>query len=379
MSIEATIKPTILIVDDTPANLRVLLDTLRDAGYKLLVACSGEAAIQQAEYARPDLILLDVMMPGINGFEACRQMKARAAIKDIPVIFMTALTDTTDKIQGFQAGGVDYITKPFQHEEVLARVTTHLTIRQLQQQLEAQNLLLQEKNVQLHALNASKDKFFSIIAHDLRSPMASVLIGMKMLTENIHTLGQPDRQEIVHDLQETVERLYGLLGNLLTWSRLQRGFMEYQPQQIELLPLVTQNIALFTANAEQKTIALRHTVIEPLTAYADANMVDTIIRNLLSNALKFTPAQGAVTISASASDHAVEVAVTDTGVGMTAAALNNLFRLDVRYNQRGTAGEQGTGLGLNLCKELVEKNGGRIWGESAVGRGTTFRFTLPTA
>ena len=379
MATQATNKPTILVVDDNPTNLQVLLESLKRTGLKILVARTGESAIQQAEYGKPDLILLDVMMPGIDGFETCRRFKTLEAFKDIPIIFMTALTDTTDKLKGFQAGGVDYVTKPLQHEEVLARVVTHLTIRRLQQELRQQHALLQEQHAQLQALNASKDKFFSIISHDLRSPLSAVLVGLRLLTDTESRLTDNEKNELIRDSHRTVEQLYNLLDNLLVWSRLQRGLMEYAPQPLDLRPLFERNATLFAANAEQKQIAIRQTVAEPVIAFADSHMIDAIIRNLISNALKFTEARGAITLSARQNDQRVEMAVADTGIGMDAETVAKLFRLDVRYNQLGTAGEKGTGLGLNVCKEFAEKNGGSIAVESVVGAGTTFRVTLPTS
>lgn len=379
MATQATNKPTILVVDDNPTNLQVLLESLKRTGFKILVARTGESAIQQAEYGKPDLILLDVMMPGIDGFETCRRFKTLEAFKDIPIIFMTALTDTTDKLKGFQAGGVDYVTKPLQHEEVLARVVTHLTIRRLQQELRQQHALLQEQHAQLQALNASKDKFFSIISHDLRSPLSAVLVGLRLLTDTESRLTDNEKNELIRDSHRTVEQLYNLLDNLLVWSRLQRGLMEYAPQPLDLRPLFERNATLFAANAEQKQIAIRQTVAEPVIAFADSHMIDAIIRNLISNALKFTEARGAITLSARQNDQRVEMAVADTGIGMDAETVAKLFRLDVRYNQLGTAGEKGTGLGLNVCKEFAEKNGGSIAVESVVGAGTTFRVTLPTS
>ena len=318
MATQATNKPTILVVDDNPTNLQVLLESLKRTGFKILVARTGESAIQQAEYGKPDLILLDVMMPGIDGFETCRRFKTLEAFKDIPIIFMTALTDTTDKLKGFQAGGVDYVTKPLQHEEVLARVVTHLTIRRLQQESREQHLALQEQHAQLQALNASKDKFFSIISHDLRSPLSSVLVGLRLLTDTESRLTDNEKNELIRDSHRTVEQLYNLLDNLLVWSRLQRGLMEYAPQPLDLRPLFERNATLFAANAEQKQIAIRQTVAEPVIAFADSHMIDAIIRNLISNALKFTEARGAITLSARQNDQRVEMAVADTGIGMDA-------------------------------------------------------------
>jgi DNA-binding response OmpR family regulator len=159
-------KKTILIVDDQPDNLHVLIDYLAEYGFSIFVAQSGEEMLQRIERIQPDMILLDVMMPGIDGFETCRRLKENTTVKGIPVIFMTALTDTVDKVKGFETGGVDYVTKPLQHEEVLARINTHLTIRNLQQQLQAQNILLEQQNERFRGL--SEATFEGIIIYDNR-------------------------------------------------------------------------------------------------------------------------------------------------------------------------------------------------------------------
>jgi PAS domain S-box-containing protein len=236
---------------------------------------------------------------------------------------------------------------------------------------------LKEKNAQLHELNASKDKFFSIISHDLRSPFSALLGFSQMLEQNIEKYTCADIKQRVHWLHVSAERLYALLENLLTWSRLQCGAMQQQPRQIQLIDIAEDNVDLFAPKAEQKKIVLSQTVSEHLCAYADYSMVDTVVRNLVSNALKFTPAGGHIEISAREQNDFVEIAVSDTGIGIYPGDLPKLFRIDVQYTHIGTAGEKGTGLGLILCQELVERNSGKIWVESEVGKGTIFRFTLP--
>ncbi|MCP4396325.1 MAG: hybrid sensor histidine kinase/response regulator [bacterium] len=368
---------TILLVDDNVTNLQILLGCLQESAFETLIAQSGESALRQVKYARPDLILLDVMMPGIDGFDTCRRLKEESSTRDIPVIFMSAMTDVVDKVAGFEAGGVDYITKPFQHEDVLARVKTHLTIRSLQQQLQEQNLLLEEKNQQLKEVNAGKDKFFSIIAHDLKSPFAALLGLTRAITEDGIEFSQEEIREVMRHLQSSTENLYTLLENLLSWARLQSGKLEFRPWHVKLVKPVSQNLALFYLNAQQKKIELKSTVAEKLSVYADKNMIDTVFRNLVSNALKFTHSGGRIAISAEQKGDFVEVAVADSGTGIPEEDLPKLFRIDVKYKNSGTAGEEGTGLGLILCKDLVEKHGGVIRVESEVGKGTVFKFTLP--
>ncbi len=394
-------KATILIVDDNTTNLNVLLDYLHEVGYKVLIAPSGEQALQQVQHVSPDLILLDVMMPGINGFETCQRLKEQNKTKNIPVIFMTALSDTMDKVRGFSVGGVDYITKPFQHEEVLARVKTHLMIRNLQQELQKKNddleeyaallarrneelheknLELDEKNAQLKILNADKDKFFSIIAHDLRNPLGALRELPQIIVENIETYTHDELIRMILLQRDAAKGLFALLENLLTWSRIQRGMIEYKPQHLNLENIIARNIALIQAGAEQKQIRLIYRLgHENIPILADFNMIDTVIRNLMSNALKFTNTGGSIEISATQNEEFVEITVSDTGIGIKEEDLAKLFRIDEQYRRVGTANERGTGLGLILSKEFVEKHGGRIWVESEAGKGSIFRFTLARA
>lgn len=377
-------KGVILAVDDNPEHLDVLFEYLAQAGVTVLLAQNGESALKTAEDSVPDLILLDVMMPGCSGFEVCRRLKTNETTKDIPVIFMTVLSDTRDKLKGFEVGGVDYITKPFEHKEVLARVKAHLTIRNLQQELREKNValeqyvtLLAERNEQLEEVNASKDRFFSIIAHDLRDPFTGLLGLSQVITEEFERYPPQKIKEMIMTLRGMSETLYALLDNLLTWSRVQRGMIEYHPQTIDVQKVVTRNVAIFTSNAEQKQITLSTAIQEWTTAYADKKMVDTIIRNLLSNALKFTHSGGNIEVSATQNGNYVTVSVADTGIGIDEKHIPKLFRIDAQYKRIGTANEKGTGLGLILCQEFVERNGGKIWAESTVNKGTTFRFTLP--
>ena len=389
---------TILIVDDNTTNLNVLLDYLHEHAYKILIAPNGEQALQQMNHIRPDIILLDVMMPGIDGFETCRRLKADAATADIPVIFMTALTETIDKVTGFSVGGIDYITKPFQHEEVLARVKTHLTIQQLRRELQAKNATLEkytsllesknmelreknaeldEKNLQLNVLNANKDKFFSIIAHDLRNPLGALRELPQIIIENIEHYNTEELIRMVSMQRDAAKNIFALLDNLLTWSRIQRGLIELKAQRLDLKEIVGRNMSLMQMNAEQKGIALSSSVPEECVVHADYKMIDTVLRNLITNAIKFTKSGGSIEISAVRKESRIVISVQDSGIGISENNLSKLFRIDSHYKKTGTANERGTGLGLILCKEFVEQNGGSIWAESEYGKGSTFSVSLP--
>ena len=391
-------KATILVIDDNTTNLNILLDYLNELSYRVLIAPSGEQALQRLQYARPDVILLDIMMPGIDGFETCRRLKADDATKDIPVIFMTALTETVDKVRGFSVGGVDYITKPFQHEEVLARVKTHLTIRKLQQELRQQNETLEryaemlaqkndelkaknaeldEKNGQLNLLNADKDKFFSIIAHDLRNPIGALRELPQLIAENLDNYSKDELRRLITMQRDAARNLFELLENLLTWSRMQRGLIDFNPEPIQVSALVQRSIALLMPSAAQKAITLTQAVNPSLLGMADHKMIDAVVRNLISNAIKFTNQGGTIEVSGNDDGAFMTIAVKDNGVGIGEQFLPKLFRIDEQYRRTGTANERGTGLGLILCKEFVERNGGEIRVESKVGNGSTFSFTLP--
>ncbi|GAK55026.1 response regulator receiver sensor signal transduction histidine kinase [Candidatus Vecturithrix granuli] len=364
-------KSVILLVDDDPDNLHVLLEALDESRFRTLVALDGESALRQIDYIQPDLILLDVMLPGIDGFETCLRIKQHEEYKNIPVIFMTALAETISKVRGFQVGGVDYITKPVDVAEVLVRVDTHLTIRRLQKQLE-------EKNTQLKATNASKDLFFSIIAHDLRNALIGFLSFTEIL-ENIELLGKDEFRTYSKLFRNSAETLFALLENLLTWSRLNRNMIEYCPQPLDVRMIFMRTLELFHSQADTKQIVLKHSTQEDIEVCADYNMLHTVMRNLVSNAIKFTEPQGVIEMSAISDEHEATISIADTGIGIPSEKIEKLFQIDEKFQRDGTAGEKGTGLGLILCKEFIEKHNGRIWVESKEGKGTTFRFTLPKA
>ena len=563
---------TILIVDDNPANLGVIAEYLEDCGFDVMAARDGEHGLRIAQ-AQPDLILLDVMMPGIDGFEVCRRLKSNESTNSIPVIFMTALTDIEDKVKGFLVGGVDYITKPIQHEEVLARITTHLQIQKQARQLQEQNTRLQQANalltkralrleassevgqqvtsildldtllleiviliqskfgyyfvgvwllteqhdaVVLHArkgrtkgqlpphgmqistdvphsiitlvcyskqpylsdnvitddkylamdtlpetaseltlplqvgqemigvldiqgdqiaafddeeqmvlqtlanqiaiairnarlyefekklrqmeeirahdlaeLNASKDKFFSIVAHDLRGPFLPLMGLSEMLPGIVRTSSHEDIEKVGYAIHCSAKNVYNLLENLLAWARIQMGRITFEPKRFNLNDIVQDNVSLLGENARSKNISLSATLSDTIFVYADRDMIDTVIRNLINNAVKFTPSGGQVKIGINPitsplplkemetwDEHFVEVHVNDTGVGIKPKDIDKLFHIDVHHSTTGTNKEAGTGLGLIMCKEMIEKNGGKIWVESEFGKGTTVKFTM---
>ncbi len=377
MKVELSNKRTVLAVDDKLENLKVLIRYLEDSGFELMVAQSGEEALRHIERAIPDIILLDVLMPGIDGFETCRRLKKQESTKNIPVIFLTALTDTVDKVKGFEVGAVDYLTKPLHNEEVLARVKTHLTIKEYQQQLHEKNNLLQQKNVQLIEANTIKDKFLSIIAHDLKNPINTLLSYCATLVKNFEKLENEKIKKGIITINRTANRAYDLLIDLLTWTLSHSGKMECKLEEVDLDRITNENIEILNNRAEEKGIRIFSEINEGLTVYSDKNMVSAVLRNLLTNAVKFTSKNGYVTVSSETERDFLKITVSDTGKGISEENIKKLFRLDTFYRTLGSDKEKGTGLGLILCKEFINKLKGKIWVESELEKGSRFIFTLP--
>jgi PAS domain S-box-containing protein len=234
------------------------------------------------------------------------------------------------------------------------------------------------KNEQLQLINAEKDKFFSIIAHDLRGPLSAFVDATQILTEEIQNMDLEEIKDITMSMKTSASNIYGLLENLLEWSRLRRGAMDFVPENLNLKKKIEASIDVLSESARKKRIGLKISVPGELEIRADIHMFDTIIRNLISNAIKFTISGGKVIVTANYNgDHYIVVKINDSGIGMAPELRNKLFQIDEKTSRPGTEGETSTGLGLLLCKEFIEKHGGKIWVESSVGQGSTFSFSLP--
>ncbi len=363
-------KPYILLVDDTEANLRVLGPLLRTEGWAVAAATNGAQALELIARRPPDLVLLDVMMPEMDGFEVCRRLRANAATQDLPVLFITALTDEESIVKGFSVGGQDYIAKPFRQAELIARVRTHLALREATRRAERQA-------ADLAQLNADKDRFFSIIAHDLRSPLAGLLGLSETMAANLQHFTPAEATESMVEMAKAARNLYQLLENLLEWSQLQTGRMECKPERVELELLLMELADLFGASSQQKNITLQLQP-QPCTAWGDRRMINAVFRNLISNALKFTPRGGRVTLRCGNLDGLAFAEVADSGAGISPKLLETLFAPGAKpASQPGTAGERGTGLGLVLCREMLERMDGTITASSSPGQGSILLVTLP--
>lgn len=382
----------ILIVDDTPDNLRLLSTMLTGQGYEVRSVINGAMALMGVRAEPPDLILLDINMPHMNGYEVCEQLKADDCSRDIPVIFISALEDVLDKVKAFAVGGVDYIVKPFQIEEVLARIETHLTVRRLQQQLQIQNLQLQQKMVELQALNQLKEEFLHAISHDLRTP----IVGTLLVLENLQNKAQNQAdgkveisQAILQRMIQSSDRQLNLLNLLLEAHFNEVGSMVLESQAIELSAFV-QDIVEDLEPLLIKNSANLTNLIDPnlLSVSADPLQLRRVFENLLTNALNHNPAGLSLTLNATlcTKDVAALVpqttanmiccTVQDNGVGMTQAQCDRLFE---RYARGNRTQAIGVGLGLYLCRQIIQAHGGQIGVNSVLGQGATFWFTLPLA
>lgn len=381
----------VLIVDDQPKNLQLLGNILSKENIKNVFAIDGVQALKSVAYNPPDLILLDISMPEMDGFEVCERIQKDPDTRHIPVIFLTARNQSEDIIRGFETGAVDYITKPFNPTELTKRVTTHLKVKQSQDIIKLQNIQLREinslldakndeldeKNKELSATNAAKDRMFSIIAHDLRGPVGNFKTVLNMLLEHGDYFSKEKTQEMLEMLQEVANSTFNLLENLLQWSRSQRDDLLFEPETIVLKDIVGNAFELLQSNAKQKNISLIHTIADDFEMVADKNMITTVIRNLVSNAIKFTKEKGKIEIFAGINNDSVEVTVKDNGVGMEKEVIEKIFSENRQYTTNGTNNEKGSGLGLPLCKEFIKKHNGTLWAESEPDKGSRFTFRLP--
>jgi signal transduction histidine kinase len=360
----------ILIVDDIPDNLRILGQMLKSRGFKVRPAPSGKSALLAAEKQKPDLIILDIMMPDMNGYEVCGRLKENPELQEIPVIFISALNETDCVVKGFQLGAVDYITKPFRFEEVCARVDTHLRLYRLQKKTTQDAIKLQE-------LNAIKDRFISVLSHDLRSPLSGIIGLTTYFLDNETEMTNEQKCEFIRLLHNDTTKTYDFLEQLLLWAKQQKTGSTLKKTNFSLNQTILKSISILKSAADKKNINIIFTNQNPVSAFGDENLISTVIRNLLSNAIKFTPEYGVIQISCQSGNNEVCLSVKDSGVGISEQDQARLFRLDTPFSRSGTAKERGSGFGLILCQELIEKHHGHLKIQSEQGKGSTFSFTLP--
>jgi PAS domain S-box-containing protein len=510
----------ILLVEDNELQLKMITEFIKETDFVVHTSRNAFEAWQTANRIQPDLILLDIMMPGMSGIELCKKLKATSKLKDIPIIFLTALGNKDDIIIGLKSGAADYILKPFDKEELIARINVHLELKvskdiiieqnkKLKLELEKRRIAeenfrlffhavnsstasviitdfdgnieyinpaviqitgyhlnelqgkknstfksgyhnqlfykdlwdtiksgnqwkgefcnkkkngdifweystiaplrnedgeftqivavkvditesklrlekINQYNKELEELNATKDKFFSIIAHDLKNPLSILLNTTEILAAPEYKLSATEIAEFSREIHKSSKRLYDLLENLLTWARSQTGRIEFIPNYNSIQDIVESAYSVLTHVAEAKNINIHIDLPQNAIAFCDYNMAATIFRNLISNSIKFTPFNGNIFVNIykvyTSEDNGqkyIQFAVRDTGVGIKEEDISKLFHIDKNHTTVGTAKEKGTGLGLLLCKEFIDKHKGKIEIKSEIGVGTTFYFSLP--
>lgn len=354
----------ILIVDDTPANLDVLSTMLTRHGYKVRPALSGALALKAAQSVPPDLILLDILMPGMDGYMVCEQLKEMEATRDIPVIFISALDDVRDKVKAFQSGGVDYITKPFQLREVLARIENHLTLDRLHKQVQT--------------LSALKDQMIRTVSHDLVVPLDIVRHCVQSVLTSDSLQGDGTSRSQLETAFTAVDQMHRLVTGLLDLAKIESG-LNLKLKTLTLAELISDPIQTYRIPAEQKQVTLQFLSPPPVSVTVDPERIVQVLNNLLSNAIKYTPNGGTVTVTARQEKGQVILSIQDSGIGIPATDLPRIFDRFHRVENETHSEIQGTGLGLSIAKAIIDQHRGRIWAESEIGQGTKMYVSLPVA
>ncbi|PKM77335.1 MAG: hybrid sensor histidine kinase/response regulator [Firmicutes bacterium HGW-Firmicutes-15] len=380
-----TYSPQILIVDDLKANLKLLTDILSSQGYNVRPAISGKLALRSVAVEVPDLILLDVKMPDMDGYKVCQLLKADEKSQRVPIIFISALDEVSDKVKGFSVGGVDYITKPFQSAEVLARVKTHLTIWHLQRQLEDQNLQLrqeiterqnaekrsQELMQELEFTNQELKDFAHIVSHDLKAPLRGITSLAEWLANDYQDKLDEDGKEQLGMLLNRTKRMHNLLEGILRYSKLsyskeEKNTINFNGVILEVVDMLVppDNISIIIEN-EMPLLKL------------DRTRTQQLFGNLIGNAVKYMDKpNGQIRISCHKQGEFCQFSIHDNGCGIEARHFDKIFTIFQTVKSQDEF--ESTGIGLTIAKKIVEMYGGKIWVESKVGEGSTFHFTLPT-
>ena len=394
---EMSRKPKILAVDDKPENLYALEQILKKLEVEVVPANSGNEALSLTLKNEFCLAIVDIQMPLMDGYELVELLRGNPSTASLPVIFISAIySDEYHHRKGYDAGAVDFLSKPFIPEILLSKVKVFLDLYQkriLLEELVKQNSELYKQEEarakELAQLNADKDKFFSIVSHDLRTPFNGLIGNAQLMVMELQESGQPETVELAETILNSAQNAHRLLENLLTWSMIQREVMVAKPTAVSFHELTQSAISIYTSLAQEKEIDISNAIAPETAVFADANMLQTVLRNLLLNAIKFTNVGGKITVSSRqtvAAENGGETArswltvvVEDTGVGLSPVDIEKLFKIDAHHSTNGTADEEGAGLGLVLCKEMIKCNGGQIWVNSILGKGTKVSFTVPLA
>jgi signal transduction histidine kinase len=361
----------ILAVDDDRINLKIIGGILRHEGYEIAEAASGEQALEVYASFQPNLVLLDVMMPGIDGFTTCRTLKKTYGDKCAPVIFVTAKSEAEDVVMGFDAGGVDYLTKPFRPKEVVARIRTHLSNQQL---VEQQKHLVD----QLSKANAAKDRFLGMCAHDLRNPLSSIRGLAELMDENAIGTLTDEQREIVQTIHGASQSMLQLVNELLDVATIEAGHLKLAKEPTGVVEMLERSVHLANIEAAKKSMRIEMVRLasDPVVE-VDRNKMRQVVDNLINNAVKYSPRGSVIAVIVHASESYAGFAVRDNGPGIPESERHKLFKDYGRLSAQPTGGEKSTGLGLAICRKIVEAHNGTIAVENIPGRGAEFVVSLP--
>ncbi|MDX1953170.1 MAG: hybrid sensor histidine kinase/response regulator [Verrucomicrobiota bacterium] len=367
-----TKEPVILVVDDIQTNIQVVGSVLAEAGYEIIPALSGAQALERLGAQLPDLILLDYRMPEMNGLEVLQQLKMGAATKKIPVIFLTASNELEDLVQAFGSGAVDYITKPFNTAELLARVRTHLELKRARD-------MVWKYAERLRELNYEKNEFLGIAAHDLRSPLSNI-VSLAEMIETEPDMPREQTLEFVEIIKEAAHHMMALVENLLDVNTIDRGQMNIELGPFDVAPIIESVARNYEANAKVKQQMIKLEIaVRPAIAYTDFRVTTQVIDNLLSNAIKYSPKAKTILVRVLPAGDSLRLIVEDQGPGLSEADQKKLFGKFARLTPKPTGGEASTGLGLSIVKKMVEAVKAKVWCESELGKGTRFIVDFPTS
>jgi two-component system sensor histidine kinase/response regulator len=356
-------KKNILIVDDNQINLEVISNYLNENDYQLFFALNGRSALQITETHDIDLVLMDIMMPGLDGFETTKLIHDNLKNKEVPIIFVTAKNQTKDIVQGFNTGGVDYITKPFNGEELSIRVKTHIDLA------DAKKTIIQ--------FQKTRDRLYSVLAHDIRAPLASMALLLDGIQGKYIDSSSPHFNQLISEINHNTKHTLALIHNILDWTKVQGSTIELHPSEIHLKNHIEECMSILNLNLNEKQIQIILEIDPQLTFWGDEMTCSNIFRNILSNAVKFTNINGKVIIRAQERDDQVVIEFSDTGVGMSPEVIEKIFVLDEHYTSKGTNNEKGTGLGLYMVKDFLKLNNGKIEVESKINQGSSFKLYFP--
>lgn len=362
----------ILVVDDVQSNIILVKAILGKEGYQIFEATNGFECIEKLKTDNPDIILLDIMMPEMNGLETMEIIRNGDVNPNIPIIFLSALDDKKDVVKGFKSGANDYVTKPFNNNELVVRVSHQISLIAAKREIE-------EKTINLLSTIKNRDRLYAVIAHDLRSPLSSIKMILNLLTTELG--GDKIDQEMFSMLKEankTSEELFLLLDNLLKWTKTQTGKLRIVSQKIDIIGIINGLEDLYTIMSKSKDINISlKSSSSSIETVSDADLIKTILRNLIVNAIKFSYTGGNINITAEEQEDKIIIGIEDNGCGISEENKDKILSKENTYTTFGTNNEEGSGLGLNLCNEFVTKLGGRLWFESEEGVGTKFYFTIP--